>query len=61
MEDLTKKNDAKSPQRVIVDDIHMSFSSMVVFMVKWAIASIPALIILFIIGSMLFGFLAASL
>ena len=37
-------------QNVVVTDIKMSFSSMVEFMVKWAIASIPALIILFIIG-----------
>ena len=37
-------------QDVVVTDIKMSFSSMVVFMVKWVIASIPALIILFIIG-----------
>ncbi|MBT6870488.1 MAG: hypothetical protein HN820_06250 [Candidatus Marinimicrobia bacterium] len=36
-------------QNVVVTDIKMSFSSMVEFMVKWAIASIPALIILVII------------
>jgi len=34
---------------VVVTDIQMSFISMVVFMVKWAIASIPAFIIIFII------------
>lgn len=33
-------------QPVIVTDINMSFGSMVVFMIKWALASIPALIIL---------------
>lgn len=33
-------------QPVTVVDINMSFGSMVVFMIKWAIASIPALIIL---------------
>ena len=38
------------PQQVIVTDIHMPFGSMVGFMVKWAIASIPALIILILIG-----------
>ena len=32
--------------RVIVTDIQMSFGSMVVFMVKWALAAIPAFIIL---------------
>lgn len=37
---------------VIVTDIRMSFLSMVVFMVKWVIASIPALVILsFIAGA----------
>ena len=41
--------------KVIVTDIQMPFESMVAFMVKWAIASIPALIILFI----LFTFAAA--
>jgi hypothetical protein len=38
------------PARVIVTDIHMPFGSMVGFMVKWAIASIPAFIILFLLG-----------
>jgi hypothetical protein len=51
-----------SSQGVIVTDIHMPFLSMVVFMVKWVIASIPALIILTIIlsvvGAMFGGVLA---
>ncbi len=34
---------------VVVMDINMSFGSMVRFMVKWAIASIPALLILFLL------------
>lgn len=34
-------------QEVTVTDIKMSFGSMVWFMVKWAFASIPALIIVF--------------
>jgi hypothetical protein len=37
-------------QPVVVTDIHMPFGSMVRFMVKWAIASIPALFILIIMG-----------
>ena len=45
-------------QNVVVTDIKMSFSSMVEFMVKWAIASIPALIILFFIGMALAGLIA---
>jgi hypothetical protein len=43
---------------VIVNDINMPFLSMVVFMVKWVIASIPAFFILSIIGAVfmaLFG------
>lgn len=38
---------------VTVVDIKMPFLSMVVFMVKWAIASIPALIILFTLISLI--------
>lgn len=48
---------------VVVVDIKMPFMSMVVFMVKWAIASIPAIIILLVLGIILGGvfggFLAA--
>ena len=35
--------------RVVVTDIHMSFGSMVVFMVKWTLASIPAILILLLL------------
>ena len=51
-------------QEVIVTDIKMPFGSMVEFMVKWAIASIPAFIILIIIGLIvagIFGIGAVSL
>ncbi len=37
-------------QSVVVTDVQMPFGSMVVFMVKWALASIPAVIILFLLG-----------
>ncbi|NOX92814.1 MAG: hypothetical protein GXP18_10310 [Gammaproteobacteria bacterium] len=40
-------------QYVVVTDIRMPFLSMVVFMIKWAVASIPAFIILSIIGAIL--------
>ena len=43
--------------RVIVTDFEMSFGSMVMFMVKWALAAIPALIILVLIGVFAFGIL----
>jgi hypothetical protein len=33
--------------RIVISDINMRFGSMVVFMVKWAFAAIPALIIIF--------------
>ncbi len=36
-----------SRQEVTVTDINMPFWSMVVFMVKWAVAAIPAMLILF--------------
>ena len=51
-------------QNVTVTDIKMPFGSMVEFMVKWAIASIPAFIILFLIGFLMvaiFGIGAVSL
>ena len=45
------------PQRlsVSVRDIDMPFLSMVVFMIKWAFASIPAAIILLIVGAVFWG------
>jgi hypothetical protein len=39
--------------RVVVVDIKMPFLSMVTFMVKWAIAAIPAIIILAFIGAVI--------
>lgn len=35
---------------VVVSDIQMPFMSMVIFMVKWVIAAIPAMIILTMLG-----------
>jgi hypothetical protein len=40
-------------QRVTVTDIRMPFMSMVIFMVKWSIAAIPAIIILFFVTGLL--------
>ena len=40
-------------QTVIISDIKMPFGSMVEFMVKWVIASIPAIIILIIIFNLI--------
>ena len=41
--------------KVEVIDIKMPFMSMVVFMIKWVIASIPAIIILWILFVMFGG------
>ena len=43
--------------QVNIVDIKMPFWSMVTFMVKWVIASIPAFIILTVIGVIVFGIL----
>ena len=51
-------------QEVVVTDIQMPFGSMVAFMVKWVIASIPAFIILFVlfvIVSAIFGGILAGI
>lgn len=44
---------SEEPRRVFVIDLQMPFVSMVPPMVKWALASIPALMILFAIFSFL--------
>ena len=53
-------NDEANIQRVVVTDIHMPFCSMVVFMVKWALASIPAIIILMVIASLVWRILLGA-
>jgi len=54
--------DSKTPPvQVVVTDIRMSFVSMVVFMVKWVIAAIPALIILWFVGVLITTVLPAIL
>lgn len=45
-------------QKVIVTDIKMSFWSMVIFMIKWTIASIPAFIILIALAAMIMALFA---
>ena len=44
---------ADDRREVVVTDIEIPFLSMVVLMVKWAIAAIPALFILIVIGGLL--------
>lgn len=58
MESINAKLDSlisqtKSNQKVSILDVNMPFFSMVAFMIKWAVASIPAVIVLFILGIML--------
>jgi plastocyanin len=47
--------DQPTKPEVVVTDVRMPFGSMVVFMVKWALAAIPAFVMLFIIGVALAG------
>lgn len=49
--DPTPPQPPTSPNRVTVVDFDMPFTSMIGFMLKWAIASIPALLILIAIGA----------
>lgn len=46
---------AASGSRVVVTDIDMPFGSMVRFMVKWSIASIPAFLILLLLALLVVG------
>jgi hypothetical protein len=51
-------SDEANRQTVVVTDIRMPFSSMVIFMVKWAIAAIPAFVILTVIGVLTWALLS---
>ena len=42
-------------QEVVVVDIKIPFWSMVVLIMKWVLAAIPAFIILYVIAFLLFG------
>jgi hypothetical protein len=53
--------DDTNKQAVVVTDIRMPFFSMVIFMVKWAIAVIPALFILIVFGVLTWGMLSGLL
>ena len=46
--------------RVVVTDVEMPFGSMVTFMIKWALASIPAFLVLAAIG-LVVGLILAAL
>ena len=51
----------KETQKVKISDIDMPFVSMIVFMVKWAIASIPAILILMVLFAIFGGFFVGIL
>ena len=56
--DGQEKSEGKGTQTVKISDINIPFDSMVIFMVKWVIASIPAIIILMILFAIFGGLLA---
>ena len=57
--DKNNNTSNKGTQTVKISDIDMPFGSMVIFMVKWAIAAIPALLILMVLFFIFGGLLAA--
>ncbi len=62
IEVTTKETDVSDINYVVIKDINMTFESMIIFMLKWALASIPAIIILWLLGmflSSIFLFLGA--
>jgi GYF domain 2 len=52
------RNPPSFEMRVVITDIRMRFSSMVIFMVKWAFAAIPAIIIIYLIIIIIVGLLS---
>jgi urea transporter len=50
---------AGDKREVVVTDVKIPFWSMVVLMVKWAVAAIPALIFLLVIGAVASTVIAA--
>jgi hypothetical protein len=54
-------SDSDDAKKVIVVDLQMPFFSIVVLMVKWALASIPAIIILAVIFSITSGLVGGVL
>ncbi|PZN71945.1 MAG: hypothetical protein DM484_25225 [Candidatus Methylumidiphilus alinenensis] len=54
-------NNSDEPSKVIVVDLQMPFFSIVILMVKWALASIPAIIILATLFSIVTGFMGGMM
>jgi len=57
IEEIDWDDEDDTPKHVVVTDLDMPIASMVNFMVKWAIASIPAFLILLVIGVVIWEFL----
>jgi hypothetical protein len=45
------------PTRVVVTDLDISFSNAMLLLVKFALAAIPAALLLFVVGSLVIGLL----
>jgi mono/diheme cytochrome c family protein len=52
--------DETPDKEVVIRDVRMPFGSMVVFMLKWAIASIPALVILVAVAAIVWRLVAGG-
>ena len=57
--DARVADDPAAPVPVVVTDLQMPFWSMVVFLVKWTLAAIPALIILSFLALLMYAALGA--
>jgi uncharacterized membrane protein len=60
-EQATSQKSKSNIQKVAITDIEMPFVSMVIFMIKWAIAAIPAIIILAVILTFVFSMMSSIL
>ena len=50
---------ADDKRDVVVTDVKSPFWSMVALMVKWAVAAIPGLVVLLVVGAVAFSVIAA--
>jgi hypothetical protein len=50
-----------TPAQVTIVDVNMTIGDMMVFMIKWAIAAIPAAIVLAVLFALVVGILGAGI
>jgi hypothetical protein len=55
---MSSSDNAPAPARVVVTDLDISFQSLVGLWIKLALAAIPALIVLGVLGAVVFGIIA---